>query len=318
MKTKSFKPMLADNNQPELDSLIFPQFCSRKMDGVRIIFYKGQILSRSLKQIPNKQLREKFEPIRKYSEDNNLILDGEIYSHSLTFQQIISFTMTQDFEDKKSIKKFGKVMSIPEHLKFYCFDCLKGQYDEKPFQRRIEDVYSLKKKFRNIVETVDQYLIESKEELNDFFNKALKDGYEGLILKSPEGQYKYGRTRFRENLMYKLKPFQDFDAEIIEIIQATEAKEGSEKKINELGRSQTSRKKDDRELINKASCFKVLYEGKELKVSLALTDEEKIYIWENQKEFIGRIIQYKAMMIGSKDLPRHPIFQRYRDDKDAI
>src|SRR6185295_7603468 len=274
MKDKTFKPMLAENQQPELESLNFPQFCSRKMDGIRIIFYKGQILSRSLKEIPNKQLKQKFEDIRKYSEDNNCILDGEVYSPQLTFQQIISFTMTEDFEDKKSIKKFGKVMEIPEHLMFNCFDYLRGQHDKRPFNQRIEDIYAIQRKFYGILNVVDQFEVNNKEELEDFFKQALELGYEGLILKNPNGEYKFGRTTLKENLMYKLKPFETFDAQITGVVQSTEVNDEAIKTINELGRSVTSKKIGERHLINKASAFFVNYEGKELKVVLAMTDPE--------------------------------------------
>ena len=88
------------------------------------------------------------------------------------------------------------------------------------------------------------------------------------------------------------------------------------KTINELGRSVTSKRQGDRVLIEKASAFKVLYEGKELKVTLAMTDEEKEEVWKNQKKYIGRWIEYKGMLVGAKDVPRHPVFVRYRSDKD--
>jgi len=316
MKDKTFKPMLAENQQPELESLNFPQFCSRKMDGIRIIFYKGQILSRSLKEIPNKQLKQKFEDIRKYSEDNNCILDGEVYSPQLTFQQIISFTMTEDFEDKKSIKKFGKVMEIPEHLMFNCFDYLRGQHDKRPFNQRIEDIYAIQRKFYGILNVVDQFEVNNKEELEDFFKQALELGYEGLILKNPNGEYKFGRTTLKENLMYKLKPFETFDAQITGVVQSTEVNDEAIKTINELGRSVTSKKIGERHLINKASAFFVNYEGKELKVVLAMTDPEKEAVWVNREKYIGKWIEYKGMLIGSKDVPRHPVMTRFREDKD--
>ena len=319
-----FKPMLAENQQPDLDTLSFPQFISKKMDGMRIIFYKGQILTRSLKSLPNKQLREKFEPIRKWTEETGNILDGECYSDKLNFQQIISFCMTDDFTDKKSIKKFGKVMEIPESLRFYCFDSLKNEEDKRVFIKRIEDIYTLTSPTKNpkiydVATSVDQYEVNTREELENFFEQSLKDGYEGLILKNPNGEYKYGRTTLKENLMYKLKPFETFDGKIKGVVQSTEVDPNAEKKINELGRSVTSKKKDDRITIQKASAFYVDYEGKELKVVLAMTDEEKEEVWKNRDSYIGKWVEYKAMKIGMKEdgLPRHPVMIRYREDKNG-
>lgn len=315
MKVKTFSPILAPNEQPNLNELKYPLLVSRKLDGVRCIIYRGQILSRSLKPIPNKQLKEKLESIRKYSEEMNMIFDGEIYSPYLTFQQIISFVMTEDFTDKKSIKKFGKVLEIPEHLKFYCFDLL-DSCSEKSFSHRIGQIRSLESMFTNIVKNVEHTLCKNAKEVEDLFEIALKEGCEGLILRDPNGRYKFGRGTLKEGIIYKVKPFVTFDAQITGVVQSTEVNPIADKKINELGYSVTSKKKDDRILINKASAFYVNYEGKELKVVLAMTDEEKEEVWKNRDSYIGRTIEYKGMLIGAKDLPRHPVFVRFREDKD--
>jgi DNA ligase-1 len=148
------------------------------------------------------------------------------------------------------------------------------------------------------------------------FEEALAWGCDGLILRSPNGRYKFGRGTVKEGLIYKLKPFQTFDAKILDVLQGTIVDPNAEKKINELGNSVTSKKKGDRILANKASDFVVLYEGKELKVSIAMTLKEKEEVWANKGKYIGRWIEYKGMLVGAKDLPRHPVFLRFRDDKD--
>jgi len=313
---KQYKPMLAPNQEVNLDEINYPLLASFKLDGIRIIFYKGQIFTRSLKQLPNKQLRKKFEPIRKYSEDNNLILDGEIYSHELNFQEIISFCMTQDFTDKKSIKKHGKILTIPDHLKFYCFDCIENDNLNTNFKDREEFARLSMFRFPDIAFPVEQFNVDEPEEVKNHFNKALENGYEGLILKDSNGKYKYGRCTLKEGLIYKIKFFRTFDATIISVVQATKVNPNAEKKINELGRSVTSKKKDDRILINKASAFFISYKFTPLKVVLAMTDEEKEIIWRDKENYIGRMIEYKGMKIGAKDVPRHPTFVRFRPDKN--
>lgn len=115
--------------------------------------------------------------------------------------------------------------------------------------------------------------------------------------------------------MLKVKPFETFDARIIDVVQSTQVDPEAEKKVNELGRSVTSRKKDDRVFIEKAAAFLVKYGNHEVKVSLAMTDEEKKSVWCNKDDYIGKMIEYKGMLIGSKDVPRHPVFVRFRDDR---
>jgi len=311
-----FKPMLAPNDKIDLEQIKYPLLASTKLDGYRCIFYKGEMLTRSLKQVQNKQLREKYEALRQYSEDNNLILDGEIYSHELSFQELNKFFMSEDFESARSIKRYGEVLTIPEHVKFYIFDCVKDDNFDLGFLDRIDLYEDISMEFPNEIVLVEQYKVNSKIDVEENFDVVIEKGFEGLILKSFDGRYKCGRGTVREGLVYKVKPFLTFDAEVIAVEQATVVDPDAEKTTNELGRSVTSKKKDDRILIEKASAFVVKYEDKELKVTLAMTDEEKEDVWVNQESYIGKMIEYKGMLVGAKDVPRHPVFIRYREDKD--
>jgi len=314
MKNERFLPMLAPNQQVDLNNIKYPVLASYKLDGLRCIFYKGEMLSRSLKPIVNKQLREKMKPLADYSRENNLILDGEIYSPELTFQLITRYVMTKDFEDKKSIKKHGKVLEIPEHVKFYCFDYVEEDNFDMKFINRYDNLGFVFDKV-SIAIRVEQKLVYSKKAIEQMFIVALDLGYEGLILKSLDGKYKCGRGTIKEGLIYKVKPYRTWDAKIIEVIQATKVDPNAEKKTNELGRSVTSKKKGDRILIEKACDFKVKYEGLDLKVVIALTDPEKEEIWRNKGQYIGKLIEYKGMLVGSKDVPRHPVFLKFVDKR---
>lgn len=306
MKTKSFSPILAPNESVDLSTVKYPLFASNKLDGIRCIFYKGEILSRSLKPIVSPTLNLEFENLRKFSLENNLILDGEIYSYALTFQEITSLVMTKN-----------QALNIPKHLKFFCFDCIKDEAFCEPFRLRYKRLELLAQDCKDDrYAIVHQYLIHTKEEVKYQFDKALQSKVEGLILRSLDGHYKFGRGTIKEGIIYKVKPFVTFDAQITGVVQSTEVREGAEKKINELGRSVTSKKKDDRVLIEKASAFWIEYEGKPLKVTLAMTDEEKEEVWRTRDQQIGKWIEFKGMLIGAKDLPRHPVMLRYRKDKD--
>ena len=313
---KSFKPQLCPNEKVDLSTLSYPLLASCKLDGIRCIFYKGQILSRSLKQIQNKQLREKFEPIRAWTEKTGNVIDGEIYDPKMTFQEITSFVMTEDLTDPKTIKKNGCILEIPETLNYYAFDFLYGEQTHHSFYERLTALADV------IIEIKSPYIhpvlhkkVNTKEEVEQTFEWALNNDYEGLILRNPNSPYKCGRFTIKEGGAFKIKPFVTFDAKITGVEQSTEVNEDAEKKTNELGRSVTSKKKDDRHLIEKASAFWVEYEGKPLKVVLAMTDPEKVAVWANRASLIGKTIEYKGMLVGSKDVPRHPVMIRYREDK---
>ena len=304
---KTFKPQLAPNEKVDLSTLNYPLLASTKLDGIRCIFYKGQILSRSLKQIQNKQLRERFEVIRAYTEKWNFILDGEIYSPKLNFQEITHFVMTQDLGDEV----------LPDHLKFHCFDAIREDKFNEEFRWRIEKTIEIFNRFSNLIELVFQIPVHSAKEVESYFEEVLKEGYEGLILRKPSSGYKFGRLTVASGDGYKLKPFVTLDAKIVDIIPATKAKEGTEKTMDELGHSHTSKKKDDREEVEMAGKFIVMYKGKELGIILAMDKKEKIKVWKNKKDYIGKWIEYKCITYAIKDLPKNAVFVRWRKDKDG-
>ena len=309
-----FKPMLAPNEKVDLDTIAYPILASYKLDGIRCLFIKGEMLSRSLKPIQNKQLREKFQPLVDFSREHDCILDGEIYSPELSFQEITRYVMTKDFTDPKSIKKHGEVLTIPEHLKYYAFDTIGTDFNVG-FHKRLFALALDMQDFSDLVKVVAHKQMDSKEDVEKYFETALKEDYEGLILRDSSGKYKTGRGTIKEGLIYKVKPFVTFDAKIIGVVQATEVDPNAEVTTNELGRSVTSKKKDDRILIEKASAFIVEYEGLEVKPTLAMTDGEKEEVWANREAYIGKMIEYKGMLVGAKSVPRHPVMIRFREDK---
>jgi DNA ligase 1 len=298
MKTK-FKPQLCPNDQVDLTTLTYPMLASTKLDGIRAIFKGGELYSRSLKTLPNENLHEKFKHLKEFSKKHNVILDGELFCTSVPFNALSGIIRSDN-------------QKLPDDLKFWCFDLLtdeNGSFEER--YRQYKTLWHL-----SDVVCCEQTLVFSAEDVTKMFDTALLRGYEGLILRNPHSKYKFGRATIKENIAYKVKPFQSFDSEITGVIQATEAREGSERTVDELGYSRTSKKKDDRVLIEKACAFEVVYEGTALHVSLAMTDLEKEEVWKNRKQYIGRIIEWKGMLVGSKDVPRHPVFLRFRGDKE--
>lgn len=311
-----FKPILAPNQEPNLEEIKYPIMASYKLDGIRCIFYKGEMLSRSLKPIVNKQLRNKFEPIRAWTEKTGNVLDGEIYSPELTFQEITRCVMTQDFTSEKSIKKLGGIYTIPDSVKFYCFDALYGGRPEYCFRDRYKMIIEISGEIEHLIPVVHDWVF-SAEDVELMFDKALREGYEGLILRNGQSDYKFGRGTIKEGIIYKVKPFRTFDGKIIDVLQGTEVNPNAEKKVNELGHSVTSKKKDNRIPVDMAKDFVVKYQGQKLKVSLSsMTHAERKSVWKYRTKLISEMIEYKGMLIGSKDVPRHPVFVRYRKDRN--
>ena len=297
---KQFKPNLLPNEQVSIMDMKYPLLASFKLDGIRACFIDGELYSRSLKLLPNIHLHDKFKALKAYSHANKCILDGELYCTSVPFNDLSGIIRSDDHE-------------LPKDLEFWCFDLLTSE--NKTFEDRYNDYRITELNKHPCFHFVSQSIVRNASEVEVSFEIALQNGFEGLVLRSPTSYYKFGRCTAKSGDAYKCKPYQDFDAKIIGVTQATVVDPKAEKTTNELGRSVTSKKIGDRILIDKAATFVVLYNGKENGVSLSMTDEEKKEIWLHKESYLGRMIEYKGLLIGSKDVPRHSVFLRYRDDK---
>ena len=342
---KPFKPMLLPNKLVTAQEIPLGDYLvSTKLDGIRTEFAAGEMVSRSLKPIRNKQLQEKYQWLKDYSEKNDCLIDGEMYAHNVSFQMISSLVMTEDFLDgkkfnqilKNSTKELTQTFTEKDRqhakdllvmyneegtdfnnpLEYFAFDFFSADFPAQlPFYFRKEQMM----KIDGLIIHPQTIMVFPKDTdwLIAHYNDAVKNDYEGLIVKSKQSPYKFGRATINEGHAFKFKEFLTEDFEIIDVIQATQVREGAEKKINELGGSVTSKKKDDRVLINKASAFMCRWNGNDFKVSIAEPDTEKQKIWMNKEKYIGEFVECKFMLIGSKDgVPRHGTTLRMRYKKD--
>lgn len=293
-----FKPQLG--KEVNYDLIQYPTFISHKLDGIRVIFKNGEMFSRSLKPIRNVQLHKRFAHLKEFSKTTNTIFDGEFYSHKLTFQEITSQVMSKD-------------KPLDDTLEFHCFDCIVDETENMPFWQRHNTSKTLLLGF-SFIKIVYHLMVSEKKEIDKSFETALKRGYEGLILRNPQGRYKFGRSTEREGFLLKIKPFKTFDAEIIGVEERMENLNESE--TNELGESFKRNTVDAKKGTGIASAFVVKYDGKEMKVTLTGPEYKRRLILQNKEKNIGKFIEYKAMLIGAKDVPRHPVFLRFRKDRD--
>lgn len=334
MELKKFKPILGKDAPEDKNQLQFPVIASFKLDGIRAIFHHELgLVSRSLKPIQNKQLNKKFSDLLNYVKENKLIIDGEFYHHDLSFQQITSLVMTQNFndpstkvklskKDELNLNQFYKIDSydkgIAKHkfhnpLQFHIFDMIIEDNFTQSFQGRVTEM-KMQLEISERIKVVPQLLLESSEELDWYFDEALKSNYEGLIVRNPKGHYKFGRSTEKEGLLLKYKPFVTYDAEIIGVTERfTNTNESFE---NELGHLTKRNTIDAKESTGLASAFIVKWNDNQLKVSIPGTEEFRANIWSNKDSYIGKMIEFKGMDVGSKDVPRHPVFERFRDDRE--
>ena len=284
------KPLLAV--QCELGQLKYPLYASPKLDGVRGVVINGVLHSRSLKTFPNRFVQDRF------SQPEYSGLDGELILGSPTARDV--FRVTSGACQRHA--------GEPD-MKFYVFD----RFD---YSGGFEDrFHSIPGRLPNVM-YVEQVLVHTEGPLLEYEGQCLAEGYEGLILRDPNGSYKFGRSTLKEGIMLKLKRFTDSEAEILEVIE--EMENTNEKKTNELGRSKRSSAKEGMVPKGMASGFQVcdIVSGVVFDIGTGLTDEDSAFFWANRNEAVGKILKYKSFEVGVKDKPRFPVFLGLREAWD--
>lgn len=289
------KPLLAEELVNFAD-VKFPVMVSAKLDGIRCLKVNGKILSRSFKPIPNNYIRNKLELVAVDGMDGEILTftDGKLDQ----FNTIQSKVMSEDGE--------------PE-FEFAVFDFAENLTDS--FKDRYERLTSFF--YANCIKPVHHVWVHTLKELEEIEEELVEAEHEGIMLRSPEGRYKCGRSTLKEGYLLKYKRFLDGEAIILEI-REQETNVG-ERGINELGRTKRSYKKADKVLAGTMGEFWVI--DKKLNIEfgigtgIGLTKELRKELWNNKDKYIGRLLKYKYQKV-EKNKPRFPSFLGFRNERD--
>lgn len=290
----SFKPMLASH--ADLDNINFPVMCSPKLDGVRAIVLGGKVLSRSLKPIPNEFVQDLFG----HSDLEGL--DGELIVGYPTDPHCFSNTTSGIMKEKGE----------PD-VNFYIFDSTLN-----PKESWMNRFYATRMQYlkHDKIKLVPQKLIEDMDELLELEKHYLDCGYEGLMIRNGRAPYKFGRSTTKEGYLLKLKRYLDSEARALKVYPLFS--NTNEAKRNELGKLERSNCKAGMVEQPKLGTLEVedLKTGTVFHIGSGFTEEERIYFYEHQDEVVGKILKYKYFPVGVKELPRHPVFLGFRDERD--
>lgn len=325
-------PMLAPNEQVSIESdmLKYPMYASKKMDGFRCLVmpayetklhYKAEtalLLSRNFKTFDNdSMLRIHFAEAIQVAADNNVVLDCELFSEEMTFSEIGSI-----------VRKNGR--AVPTNLKLHCFDCVKAHEWHNRVTRgyiirmsELHDLYSRMSKDGNFT-VVEQVVCENPSDVTSEYDEYADVGGEGIMLRSMNGHYKFGRATLSQGLIFKFKVNATAEAKIVKILSGTTTKEGLSRRKDMFGRSKFASRKDERVEVDRLGGIVVLLESgieTTIGISRKYNDEEfktPSDIWENRTSLIGKIVEFEYMPVGVKDKPRWGRLLRFRRDKTLI
>ena len=279
---KTIKPLKPHSKIPDLDSLTYPVLASPKLDGIRCVIVDGKALSYNQKPIPNKFIRETLEELC-----GHLCLDGELM-------------VDGDFNEVQSV-----IMSKYHHNQdkffFNVFDNY-SQPDKAFTQRFYDSCIQVKSIDSRHVRIVDHMIVHDSNELVNYWENQLKLGYEGAIVRNPNGRYKFGRSTIKEGLAFKLKKFNDDEAVIVGIEELMHNMDTSSHKVENLYGGDT------------LGSLVVMWGAKEFKIGSGFDHAERKRLWDQRHELIGKTVTFKYQELSTYGVPRFPVYKGIRYD----
>ena len=149
--------------------------------------------------IPATYIREDPYVIQILTENPGMILDGEIYRHFWNLQTISGLCRREELVDAH------------KELVFHCYDIVDTQ---TPFKLRAKKLGELAKDrpSDSRIVFVEHRPVKGLDEIMQMHDEAISKGYEGLVVRDPEKEYKPGA---RDNRMMKIKIFNDAEFKIV-------------------------------------------------------------------------------------------------------
>jgi len=277
----------------------FPCYVSPKIDGIRCLVQGKKILTRSFKSQPNIFITKYLQKYAPAGCDGELIIRGKKFNESQS--GIMSIEGEPDFI-------------------YWVFDLCKKGEERFTFGKRFGLLTILNPMDypHHRIKILPHYVIGNMKQLLSFEKGFLKQGYEGIMIRSMDGIYKSGQSTLKEGYLIKYKRFKHSEAKIIGYVE--QEHNTNPQTTNELGTKSRSTKRKGRKLAHTLGAFIVqdLKTKKKFNIGSGngLTHRLRREVWENQKSYSGKIIRYKFMKYGMKNLPRQPQFDGFRSKLD--
>lgn len=291
----TFKPMLA--GKVDDAKLAFPLLASPKLDGVRATNIEGTLRSRSLKPFANRYTQQRFSTKKLHG------LDGEFILDSPTATDV--YRMTN--------QALATIEGAPQ-LTLWVFDdwTSSAGYATRMAQAR-ERVAELHREVID-VRFLPHEIIMDAQALDYYEGEWVAEGYEGVMLRSIPGPYKFGRSTTNEGYLLKLKRYEDGEA-VVESVEE-EQRNDNEATKDALGRTKRSSHqsgKVGKGTMGALNCrgLSAPFEGVDFRVGSGFTAADR-----QRTDWVGKVIKYKYFAVGVKDKPRHPVYlgERMKED----
>jgi len=294
------RPLLAaKTTDADLQKLQYPVLGSPKIDGIRALVSNGWLLSRTMKQIPNRYTQTLFGRKELEGVDGELVV-GRPWDKNL-MQQTTSGVMSHG--------------GMP-NTHYYIFD--RWDQPQQHYAERLQElVWSIVSKDVANVTVLHHQILNSYDDLLLYEQEQLRLGYEGMMVRSVAGKYKQGRSTVKEGILLKVKRFHDAEAIITDfsaLLRNENAAELDERGYTKRSTAQAGKFAD--ELLGSLR-VKDLTTGVQFDIGSGFTEAQRIGLWNERHTLVGKLIKYKSFAnAGVKDKPRFPIFLGFRSPID--
>jgi DNA ligase-1 len=293
MSIPGFAPLLA--SKADLEAVTYPVLASPKLDGIRA--FTGILpgfSSRKLKAIPNKHIQAWAAHLPPY-------LDGEL------------LTYTDGVRDEFNTVQ-SKVMSSegePE-FRFHVFDHFADP--TLAFHKRIRQAeLHLLGRDRTSLRLVPHVEMHGVADLIRYEQACVDgEGWEGIMIRHPDGRYKFGRSTAREGILLKVKRFEDDEAIITGTVEQHANTNALE--TDHLGFAKRSSHKAGMVPKGTLGAISAHWKGVDFEIGTGFTDEDRASLWADRESLIGQKVTFKFQGVGSQGRPRFPSFSGIRRD----
>ncbi len=275
----------------DLSQVVFPVYASSKIDGFRCILGKRPLTSR-LSPFPNRHFDRELKGLLKEP-----LLDSEVVVGNKRGKGVLGRTSS------------GLTSEDGEpDFTLWCFDTPQVGYHYTDRLKLTEQI--VRHLGHPHIRFLKHVLLESMNDLELYLASRLKKQYEGVILRAPHQEYKFGKSTLREQGMLKIKPFVDFEARITGYFEEMENTNEAERLVT--GKIKRSSAKAGKKAKGTLGGFigKELKTGVQVRVGGGFTKRQRKDFWAIRDELVaaGAIMKCKKQKMGEKDKPRHPNF----------
>lgn len=265
-------PMLAQDFNKRGKSIQFPCLVQRKLDGVRCVASAKGLFSRNGKAFPHLQhIKAEVAAV-----GNDLLLDGELYSDTLTFQEVVGLVK------KEKLKGDDEAKLNQIHLCVY--DVIDTDADNDARNATLQKLFA-SHKFKTL-RLLGTEVCDTREKVGEFHARYVAEGYEGLMLRNRGGKYRVG---VRSTDLQKYKEFEDAEYKVTGFKEGDGLEKGCVIWICKTAK------------------------GQEFAVRPRGTHESRAELLKDAATYIGKQLTVRYQELTTDGLPRFPVGISFRD-----